>query len=422
MAGRARAEREVEWRFALALIESVFAERGLRASFVSAGSAAFPVHRCCVYGPGGDLVAESLGKGAGGQSRVSALFEAWQHLRHQEGQAGLAAGGRVRVVPVGEVVAQPGLAGEAMLARLAADFPSARLACVWLEPLRGGVDGVWFPVFARAPACRDYPVPGDDLTGYAPYLRYSYDSGTATGSSVAEAVLHGLLEVVERDALSHALLQWYVAGDGAVRAVAREGLPADLRVLHDEVAGLLGAAPVVVEVTSDLGVPAFCAIPSVACGFPGVLGSGASLSAAYAVERALSEVAQSLFNLSLGVDRTLAGRLRSLGRWPLLERCARVDPAPLLGRLVYGGSVAEGAVGGVAEQVEAVLGAVEGAGLSAYVLRWNPGDERCPVVTVVVPGLDAFSMVHNAVPVLPTGRAVRLLERRHVSGSADCRS
>jgi len=39
----------------------------------------------------------------------------------------------------------------------------------------------------------------------------------------------------------------------------------------------------------------------------------------------------------------------------------------------------------------------------------NPADPDHPVLTVVVPGLDSFAMVHNAVPVLPTGRAMRRL-------------
>jgi ribosomal protein S12 methylthiotransferase accessory factor len=66
-----------------------------------------------------------------------------------------------------------------------------------------------------------------------------------------------------------------------------------------------------------------------------LIGSGASLDPEYAVERALTEVIQSSFNLSLGVDLTLGRRLESLRRWPLLERCARLDPAPLLGRLTF---------------------------------------------------------------------------------------
>ncbi|MFI6478786.1 YcaO-like family protein [Nonomuraea sp. NPDC050663] len=410
MGVRARRERAVSTDAALEVIERVLADAGLTATFVSSGSERYPVHRCSLLDGRGELVAESLGKGAGRQSRASALFEAWQHLLHDRGQAGLPEDPRVRVLPIKRVVEQEALRGERMLARLADDFAQVNVACLPLSPLRGTGE-VWFPAFARSPACRDHPVPGDDLQVYAPYLRYAYDNGTATGLDRDEAVLHALLEVVERDCLSHALLRWYLDDGSPLRAVPREGLPPDLRQLFDEVGERLGAPPLVVEITSDLGVPAFCALPSRPGGDPGVLGSGASLSAAYAVERALTELAQSAFNMGLGVDLTLQARLASLREWPLLERCARVDPGPLLDRLRFEASCEVEVVPErpVAGQVELLLDVLEAEGMRAWWFEWGPSRAECPVLTVVVPGMDHFSMVHSAVPVLPTGRAFSLL-------------
>ncbi|MEU9835688.1 YcaO-like family protein [Streptosporangium sp. NPDC048047] len=483
---RAQRERETGLTEALSVIEEMFAGFGLSAEFVSAGSPEFPVHRCTVRDRSGRVVTASLGKGAGAQSRVSAMFEAWQHLEHDRGQAALARdAGRVRVLPVEAVVAQPELRGEEMIHRLARDHPGVAVACLRAEPLgeppgepsrvsglvagpgRAGAasspaggsspgrPAIWYPAFARSPSCRSHPVPGDDLC-YESYLRYAYDSGTAAGTTETEAVLHGLLEVVERDALSHALLDWYLDADTPIRVVDPDGLPGDLRRLHAEARTRLGAPPLVIDMTSDLGIPAYCALPSRAGPYPGVIGSGASLDPEYAVERALSEVVQSSFNMSLGVDLTLARRLESLRRWPLLERCARLDPEPLGPRLVAGvwpggepggepsgvrpGGVRpggeesrSGAAGeadrtagdhlterermgerferrrSVAGQVAEILGRLEAAGFAAYAFRWNPGRARCPVLTVIVPGLDAFAMVHSAVPVLPTGRAARRL-------------
>ncbi|MGW4473401.1 YcaO-like family protein [Nonomuraea sp. NPDC004354] len=374
----------------LGIIESLFRDAGLSVELVSAGTSEFPVHRCSVLAPSGEIVAESLGKGRGEQSRASALFEAWQHLQHERGQAALPFDTeRVRVLPVAAVLDQEGIGGDEMLARLGRDFPSASPACLLLEPLTGGRP-LWYPAFTRSPACREHPIPGDDLRGYVPYLRYAYDSGTATGVTENEAVLHGLLEVVERDALSHALLDWYL-GDGPIAAVPHE-------------------AALVLDITSDLGIPAYCALPVAAGDPPGVLGSGASLDPAYAIERAVTELAQSRFNMSLGVDLTLERRLESLRPWPLLDRCARVDPAPLRERLTYTGAPPDApATAGVEAQIALVLDTLAAAGLSAYLFRWNPGGPGCPVVTVVVPGMDTFSMVHNAIPVLPTGRAMRRL-------------
>ncbi|MGV9325761.1 YcaO-like family protein [Streptosporangium sandarakinum] len=439
---RAQRERETGLTEASSLIEEMFAGSGLSAEFVSAGSPEFPVHRCTVRDRSGKVVTASLGKGAGEQSRVSALFEAWQHLEHDRGQAALARDtGRVRVLPVEAVVAQPELRGEEMIHRLARDHPGVAVACLRAEPLgerpSPGRRAIWYPAFARSPSCRSHPVPGDDLR-YESYLRYAYDSGTAAGVTEAEAVLHGLLEVVERDALSHALLDWYLDEAAPIRVIDPDGLPGDLRRLHAEARTRLGAPPLVIDMTSDLGIPAYCAIPSRAGPYPGVIGSGASLDPEYAVERALSEVVQSSFNMSLGVDLTLARRLESLRRWPLLERCARLDPEPLGPRLVPGpwpggeGRRADTEDGtdrttddhpmerermderferrrSVAGRVAAVLGRMEAAGFAAYAFRWNPGRTRCPVLTVIVPGLDTFAMVHSAVPVLPTGRAARRL-------------
>ncbi|MEV7006561.1 YcaO-like family protein [Streptosporangium sp. NPDC051022] len=406
---RAQRERGTGLAGALAVIESVLADRGLSTELVSTGSAEFPVHRCTVRDPEGRPVTASLGKGAGTQSRVSALFEAWQHLQHEEGQAALARDRRrVRTMSVTAVLSQPELRGEEMIQRLARDYPDADLACLCAEPLSPGRSSLWYPAFCRSPSCRSHPIPGDDLR-YEPYLRYAYDSGTATGVTESDALLHGLLEVVERDALSHAFLEWYLGGESRLSALDPELLPEDLRRLHGEAAAHLGALPLIIDITSDLGIPAYCALPSRAGPYPGVVGSGASLDPEYAVERALTEVIQSSFNLSLGVDLTLERRLESLRRWPLLERCARLDPAPLLGRLAFDARLPAAGPEGVEEQISVILEMLERAGFGAYSFRWNPEQDRCPVLTVIVPGLETFAMVHSAVPVLPTGRAVRRL-------------
>nr|BFE87091.1 hypothetical protein GCM10020093_096920 [Planobispora longispora] len=230
-----------------------------------------------------------------------------------------------------------------MLHRLAADYPDARLACLRLEPMAQGASELWYPAFARSPVCRDHPIPGDDLE-YEPYLRYAYDSGTATGMSEPEALLHGLLEAVERDALSHALLNWYVNDTYRPSGVDPADLPADISRLYEYATDRFGGPPLLIDMTSDLEIPAYCALPPRAR-HPGVLGSGASLDAEYALERALTEVVQSEFNMSLGVDRTLGNRLAYLRRWPLLERCARADPAGLADRLSRGGDCPDGRSG-----------------------------------------------------------------------------
>lgn len=401
-------ERSVGVDEAIARMHATLDRAGYTCEIQAGGVTGFPVYRCCLVDASGNPLAYSLGKGAGRQSMASALYELWQHYQHELGQRGLAARpDGVRVLPIADVLAQPGLRGEAMLHRFAEDHPGARVACLELLPVNGSGDSLWYPAFPRCPSLRWYPVPGDDVT-YESYVRYAYDNGTACGATEADAVLHGLLEVVERDAVSLALLDWYAADPPRAHAVPLHTLPESLRPLAALATDYLGVPPLLLDVTSDLGVPAFAALPARATRHLGLLGSGASLDPTYAAERALTELVQCWFTADLDVDATHGERLAALEPWPVLHRCAVLDPAGLEAAALPTERDWSGAARTVDEQIAALTEVLSRHGFQPWTFRWNPADSH-PVLTVVVPGLDSFAMVHNAVPVLPTGRAMRRL-------------
>ena len=385
---------------------------GFTCEFQTGGVVGFPVYRCCLRDAAGTPLAYASGRGAGRQSMASALYEVWQHHQHEVGQRGLAARpAGVRVFPIAEVIAQPALRHEAMLHRFAGEHPNARVACLELASVRDPARKTWHPAFPRCPSLRRYPVPGDDPTDDS-YARYAFDNGTACGVTEPDAVLHGLLEVVERDAVSLALLDWYAADPARARAVPPHSLPDDLRALTARTTGYMGAPPLLLDVTSDLGVPAFAALPSRTTRHVGLLGSGASLDARYAAERALTGLVQCWFTAELDVDATRRSRLAALEAWPVLHRCAVLDPTGL-------DAAAEPVEpdwsatshGSVRNQIARLVDLLAAHDFHAWTFRWNPADAEHPVLTVVVPGLDSFAMVHNAVPVLPTGRAMHRLTR-----------
>jgi ribosomal protein S12 methylthiotransferase accessory factor len=406
-------ERSVGVDEAISRLRATLDHAGFTCEFQTGGVVGFPVYRCCLRDPAGNPVAYALGKGAGRQSMASVLYELWQHYQHEIGQRSLAARpDAVRVVPVGDVVAQPAVRPETMLHRLAGEYPDARVACLRLTAVGDPGRSVWYPAFARCPSLRWYPVPGDDL-GYDPYVRYAYDNGTACAVTEPDALLHGLLEVVERDAVSLALLDWYAADPARARVVPLDTLPDGLRTLTARATGYMdGVPPLLLDVTSDLGVPAFAALPSRATRHVGLLGSGASLDTAYAAERALTELVQCWFTAELDVDATHHDRLAALEPWPVLHRCAVLDPAGLAAaaeRVEPNWSGPPDRT--IGEQVSHLVDVLAAHGFHAWTFRWNPADTEHPVITVVVPGLDSFAMVHNAVPVLPTGRAMGRLTR-----------
>lgn len=130
------------------------------------------------------------------------------------------------------------------------------------------------------------------------------------------------------------------------------------------------------------------------------------------MERALTELVQCLFTATLEVDATHKARLDTLKRWPVLHRCAVLDPGGIADAATVSGSGHDwttSPLGSVADQIDHLVGLLTAAGFHPWLYRWSDSSDPHPVLTVVVPGLDSFAMVHNAVPVLPTGRAMQRL-------------
>lgn len=405
---RASRSREVPVSTALELLKSEFSDLGLVATVTGGGDRA-AVMRCQLRDSAGQVVADTSGYG-GSNAIASAMFEAWQHFWHKQGFSAMRSDPeRMRIMRVAEIISQPSVAADAMMHRLAHDYPQSHIACLRYDPLFNADEALWYPAFARFPWCRQYPIPGDG--GYAPYQRYATASGTATGTSAAEALLHAVLEVIESDAVSLALLDWYLDDRTAPRRVLPEHLPADLQLMMAEAESATGCAPAVFDVGTDLGVEAFIAMPS----RPGPLGGGgegASLMPGYAVERALGELVQA--HRWLARNPGDAARLHrmagNLSRWPVLERCARLDPLDLTERAVpvpprppewWDAPALD-----VAGQLSEVTRRLSVAGYQGYYLRWNAERAAVPVVTSLVPGLETFFLARQGIPVLPTGRGM----------------
>jgi ribosomal protein S12 methylthiotransferase accessory factor len=111
-------------------------------------------------------------------------------------------------------------------------------------------------------------------------------NGAAAGNTLAEAQLQGLLELIERDAVA---LWWYPRSE---RPAFDLDAWDDPRVIAARAPHLAHGRTWVLDVTSDIGVPAAVAISlDDRIPFP-MLGAGAHVDPAVAVARALSEMAQ----------------------------------------------------------------------------------------------------------------------------------
>ena len=256
----------------------------------------------------------------------------------------------------------------------------ARILWVEAHELMGG--GTLFVPHELVTA--DYTHPAPAGSGFF----QATTNGLASGNHWLEAVLHGLYEVVERDAIA----LWRAGGARArdARAVALDSIDGEVS------AALLAryrAAEVAVrvwDVTSDIGLPCFVALAVAPDGADGVepeLGSGCHADRDVALSRALSEAAQARLTRISGArddfapetfdDNAKSERLDMATQWLRSPARRAFQDAP------------DCAGPSLRHDLDTALARVDAAGLRqvAYV-DLTRADFGIPVARVIVPGLE----------------------------------
>ncbi|MFG1968219.1 YcaO-like family protein [Nonomuraea fuscirosea] len=271
-----------------------------------------------------------------------------------------------------------------------------------------GEGGVLVPLFLSAPwylEAGSAPLREllDDRCDYADLMRYSCNSGTAIGVTVAEALLHALNEAIERDALSLLLVRAFLGGPGFRPRLIDPGTLPDGPARAYAVARELTGSPVhLLDITTDLGVPTMLAYTLPTSRHPHRRGTGTSLSPSHAAWRALTELVQT----TLG-ERLPAGTHRgptAPAAHPGLRACSRFD----LGRALREAHVvplsSDAPAGTPGDQVRTVVAALAARGFTAYGRTVHTLPSGVAAVHVFVPGLERFMLVTDGNLVIPGRR------------------
>ncbi|HEU5475370.1 MAG TPA: TOMM precursor leader peptide-binding protein [Actinophytocola sp.] len=215
-------------------------------------------------------------------------------------------------------------------------------------------------------------------------------NGCAAGSSLEDAVLQGMLELVERDAVA---IWWYnrTRAPGVDLDSFRDPWIDELRAVY---AGL-GREVWVLDVTSDLGIPVLVALSRRLSG-PAediMFGFGAHLDPRVALRRALTELNQLMPQV---IDDGSGARYRcddpdAVHWW----RTATVANQPYLAPdprarrrtpLAYDYTPSQDLL----RDVQYVQNGIEARGMEVLVLDQTRPDVGLPVVRVIVPGMRHF--------------------------------
>jgi ribosomal protein S12 methylthiotransferase accessory factor len=212
----------------------------------------------------------------------------------------------------------------------------------------------------------------------APSLRAD-SNGCAAGACMEEAVLYGLLEVLERDAVA----QWWYGRRSVPACRLDRPDPWIDRVV--DLHARQGREVWTLDVTRDSDVPVVVAVSRRTAGPEDIVfGFGAHLDPAGAARRALAEVNQMLHMVEPGAAGGYVNTDPVATAW---WRTATVATHPFLAPAGAGWRREALTSGDLLRDIEMLSGRVAAAGHEVLVLDQTRADVGLPVVKVVVPGM-----------------------------------
>jgi ribosomal protein S12 methylthiotransferase accessory factor len=359
----------------------------------------------------GKKVAQGNGKGTRKAAQVGALYEAFEHYQARPESH------RPHIRTRSSHGISAGPLREEHSVSLLAEFEDLPIGCLPYADLTGG-SVVDVPAYLTMPYyAQDGSVArgirgrvGDDY----PYastqaIRYSSNNGWGSGADITEATLHGLNEVIERDATSLLLITQFLSENPSPLKVLDPGsLPRSLRDLVYLAERQLGDSIHIIDMTTDIGVPSYTAFLRSTGPASVVRGAGTSLSRYYAVARAVTELAQT-HSISTGLSPDIQISHELVKPYPRLHRCLLSDFANQLPGAEIISYQESAPISSPGEHLAKVMSALRDSGFSIH--RWTAFEgENSAVVSVLVPGLERFFLVSDGNVVVPGDRGLKALE------------
>lgn len=348
----------------------------------------------------------SRGKGAFPQNLASGFFEILEHavsmgvVPHQDR--------RVRR-PVSDLYRQWALPAD-HLGQLFRSHPEREILASPFEELLSREDRVvWMP----SAVCDENPSAAEQTYLDEVAARYWSSNGFGAGMTIADASLHALNEVIERDAFSHFLL---AAGRGRPVGAAIELGCHRLHALHDSVTKSTESSVHLRTLPSLAGHVVIAAGTCSDHHGRRLVGLGSSISAAYATERALLEYEQECAleyefgSCARQLDEDDITDSAWMAQYPFLDHCFRLPTLPPLdGEPSTLTDLDTVTMGDAATEFDRQVASVASHGYP--VLRRilfhqpTPTSAATPtVVHIVVLGAEKFHLVRNGVLAEPVGR------------------
>lgn len=241
------------------------------------------------------LRATGSGKGLGAQSLASAMFEAFEHFFYQHSESI----DEVKALPIDINTYDSFLRGGMPDFSLIKPDPKVNHLRYLFKDVTSE-KFVWVPAFLLDPYYDAKETSEREYLEKTNLSRYSSNSGVASGSDLNEALLHGLLELIERDAIGIEMLTTIFKGvPNAVRIFNNDGLPEYIKETISSLEVEHGCNIKIFYIATDLNIPvSLCRLKS-SNGEQQWFGAGASLQIDIAIIRSILESVQTSQLVSL---------------------------------------------------------------------------------------------------------------------------
>lgn len=235
------------------------------------------------------------------------------------------------------------------------------------------------------------------------YLQNS-DNGCATGATYNEALLHSLLEVIERDAISFFLINTFVAPKKnflkTVNLKEYDTLFKNEKISISTFLKETHSTFTIYEMPNEFNVPAFCVVlKNEKFIFP-IKGFGCSLSLIHALKRAITEAIEQyhVYECKTYHDDMLT--LEVLNEWPELLPCVYFDAinAKQFRDASYFSNLDNcDRFDSLKEHVDYLIYKIQQCGFEIYVNVRSKSDDFCTVQSVVKDCEEFFSIIRGTI-------------------------
>ncbi len=367
----------------------------------------YPVYKCYLTDNNNSHTYIGGGGGLGSASQAAALFESAQHYFSTRGlQDNLK---DIHFFPIVEAPELGYLSKTEFLPGNLCNFPDQELP--WLQ-YKSYTDEqiIYYPVTLTEVRLHHFP----KFKDYMDFNWMSHDTGMAIGSDFMEASIHGINEWIERESYGFLLLKLFInKSNKKIRLLDHFTIPEHLFQLVKYIEQNFSDDLLIVDITSDINVPAFLVSFTKQPAIFQPRGMAASLSKSCALERAIYEALQARMLYNEKSKESEFHCIKSLKNTPLLLKAAECNLTDLINNDEYVSinfsQVADySSLTDLSEQLNKLHNLLSSKGLKAF-YHYYALTDHLVCLGVIIPGLDQFFMVRCGRFIMPNSRGLQLL-------------